>query len=407
MHRLPWAALAACVPLLPTIAFAQPPTLTLEEALERARAHAPAVLAARDAVDEARGRLVGASVLLRDNPELEGAAGARLLEDGTLLEGDFGLVQFFELGGQRGARTAGAQAGVAREIALAQDATRRVLRDTALAFFRLLYAEQRVRLATNGELITSEVLRVAERRYAAGDIAVLDVDLARAAAARARGDVQAQRAACEAPRAELRLLLGMDGSEPLTIRGSLNDRRHYELSQLVAGAPDRPDLHALAAEVHAADADIQLGRAARWPSVGVGARYERDDGNNVGLGNIVLRLPIFDRGQGVEAEALARRQRFAQGLEAGRRAADIEVRAAFAAYQYRERAVVELEANALPHLDENETLARRSYEAGELSLAELLAIRGEILQTRIDYADRLLEAAVAAVELEASAGVLK
>src|SRR5262245_949759 len=135
MHRLYWAAFAAvCIALVPTIALTQPPALSLEDALARARTHAPALLAARDAIDEARGRLLAASVLLRENPELEGAAGARFLDDSTLLEGDAGVLQFFELGGQRNARMAGAQAGVAREIALAHDTTRRVLRDTALAF---------------------------------------------------------------------------------------------------------------------------------------------------------------------------------------------------------------------------------------------------------------------------------
>ena len=56
---------------------------------------------------------------------------------------------------------------------------------------------------------------------------------------------------------------------------------------------------------------------------------------------------------------------------------------------------------------ENESLARRSYEAGEMALAELLLVRGETLDTRREYLERLLEAALAAVDVEASAGALE
>ena len=94
-------------------------------------------------------------------------------------------------------------------------------------------------------------------------------------------------------------------------------------------------------------------------------------------------------------------------LEADRRTVGVEVQTAFTVYQRREDAVTELERNALPGLDDNEALARRSYEAGHLSLAELLLIRREILETKSEHLSRLLEAAVAGVEFEASAGVLQ
>ena len=56
---------------------------------------------------------------------------------------------------------------------------------------------------------------------------------------------------------------------------------------------------------------------------------------------------------------------------------------------------------------DDETLSRESYEAGQISLAELLLVRREILETRSDYLSHLLETAIAAADLEASAGVLR
>jgi cobalt-zinc-cadmium efflux system outer membrane protein len=66
-----------------------------------------------------------------------------------------------------------------------------------------------------------------------------------------------------------------------------------------------------------------------------------------------------------------------------------------------------LEQRALPSLDENETLARRSYEEGELGLAELLLIRKETLETRLLYVNTLLDAFIAGVDLQSKAGFLK
>ena len=66
-----------------------------------------------------------------------------------------------------------------------------------------------------------------------------------------------------------------------------------------------------------------------------------------------------------------------------------------------------LELEALPGLEENERLTTRSYEVGQLGLPELLFIRHETLDTRAQYLDALLEAALTRVDLDATAGLLR
>ena len=85
----------------------------------------------------------------------------------------------------------------------------------------------------------------------------------------------------------------------------------------------------------------------------------------------------------------------------------MEVRAAFDANSRRLTALRVLEADAIPGLDENEQLARRSFDVGQLGLPELLLLRREILETRFQYLDALLEAALARTDLDASAGILR
>ena len=407
MKHLLAAVCAAALTLWPRSGVAEDETLTLEGALARARERAPAIVAAGGAIEEARGRLVGASVLLRDNPEIEASAGARMTDRGELLEGSLGVRQLFELGGRRAARIAGANAAVARASATTADATRRVLRDAAMVFWAAVHAGERQQLAEQAAALAEETRHIAERRHHTGDIGSLELNIATTAAARARSEVRAQMAIADGAIGALRVTLGMGADEPLVIRGDLRDHRRYVECELLAQAKQRPDLQALTAAVGEAQADVRLGRALQWPNLGLGAAYERDDGNNIAMGLVTVTLPVFERGQGVRAEAVARERRTEFEIEASRRAIDTEVRAALAVYQRRSEAVRELERDALPVLDENERLARRGFELGELRLADLLVIRREVLDTKSEYLGRLLEEALASVELEASAGVLR
>src|SRR5262245_22424002 len=145
--------------------------LTLEDALDRARRGAPAVLAARLRPDEARGRLAAASTLFRENPVLEGAAGPRLMHPGVTTDVDTSLTQPLELGGRRRARIAGAEAEVDHEMADADDTTRRILADVASTFLRTVAARERLRVLRAADQVAGDLLRVAERRHRAGDVA--------------------------------------------------------------------------------------------------------------------------------------------------------------------------------------------------------------------------------------------
>lgn len=408
MIRLIRAASAAVLWCLwPNIALAQERPITLEDALALARQRAPAILAAKAQIDEARGRLVGASVLLRRSPELEAAAGPRFAKGGTIADVDVGLRQTFELGGQRGARVAGAEADLARSVASSDNTTRRLLRDVAIAFYRALFARERARVAKAAEGVAVEVVRIAEKRQQAGDVAALDVNVARAAFGRAKSESRTATATLQATLGELRLLLGLESEAPLDVRGDLHDRGRFELKELAARAPDRPDLKALESEVRQSEAEVRLGQSQAWPDLGVGVHGGRLEGTPAVLATLTLTLPVFERGQGLRAEASARAKRQRLELDAGRRAVGVAVRTAYEVYASRVEAADELEREALPVLDENEALSRKSYEAGQIGLAEFLLIRREILETRNAYLDRLLDADIAGIELEASAGVLR
>ncbi len=409
MRRFGAAALAAAVvSLWAHLGAAQEHELTLDRAFALARERAPSVIAAQLAINEARGRLAGATVLFRDNPVVDGAAGPRLKGDGgESLQARLSLSQGFELGGKRGARVNAAEAGLARAGARAENALRRVLRDVAVVFYRALHATQSLEFARGADAMAAEIVKIAERRLAAGEIARLDVSLAKAARSRAAAAVNDAEARRAAALGELRVLLSIGSGAPLAVCGSLNAASAPSLDALQAQALDRPDLRALEAEIREAEADARLGNAARWPDVSIGAEYEREEKDNIALGRLSLTLPVFARGQGRRAESLARASRLRAELEAGRRITTTELSTAYEVYRRRAAAADELAGTAVPLQNDNEALAQRAYESGQLGLVDLLTVRREVLGTRQESLDRGLESAIAAVDLQFSAGVLK
>jgi len=403
---LPCISLIAAV--MPISCWAQTQSvLTLDQALNRARLRAPALLSAKARIEEAQGRVKGASILLQSNPVIEGTAGPRFSTQGRSTDADVSAAQDFEALGRRSARIASAQPGVTREVAASRETARGVFRDVGMAFMRALAANEKLKVLKAAEQVSSGFLEIAERRYQAGDIPILEVNLARNAAARARAELISGRAELANSLGDLRVLLGMPPEEDLVVSGDLTAPKKYDLPVLVSTAEDRPDIRVLESELQGAIADVRLGNTFKSPDFGLAARYQRDQGDNVVEGGIRVTLPIFSRGQELTATGSARANRIRGELAAIKTAIQSEIKAAFDAYTYRTEASQELARLALPSLSENETLARRSYEEGEIGLAELLLIQRETLDTRLAYVNTLLDMAIAGVDLEFKSGVLR
>ena len=377
--------------------------LSFADVLATARERAPQIVSARLALAEARGRVVGASVRPL-NPEVDVAAGDRR-GGSRSTDLDVGLSQRFEPSGLRAQRIASANARLEEATANADDIARDVLRDAARAFYQAVFAAERIRLSATAETLAAAIVDVADRRYRAGDIAVLDVNLARAALARARAEQRANEAEQAAALGTLKALLHLPG--PVAVQGSLAPGQPPDPAALTRAADERPELRALAAAVRDAEAEVGMGRSLSRPELGLGVRYAREEGSRIIAGGVTVTLPVFARGQELLAVGSARASRLRAELDATRSRIRVELETALAAYEKRVAAVRILEAEALPGLDENDALMARSFEVGQIGLRDLLLIRRELLDTRAQYLTTLLEAALARVEIDAAAAVLR
>jgi outer membrane protein, heavy metal efflux system len=379
--------------------------MTLAEVLARAREQAPQVVSARLALEETRGRLVGASVRLQSNPQIDGAIGNRNGPDTRFTDFELGFGQAFEPSARRSARIDGADAAIAQSTANVDDITRSVLRSAASAYYRAVHANDRIRLLNASYELATGIYSTADRRFKAGDIAVLDVNIAKASLARVRAQREGAEASKSLALGELRQLLRLDVD--VNVDGTLSRPAEADLALALQTATQRPELRALEAGVQEAEAELRLGQSFSKPEYGLGVRYSQEEGDQIVLGGMTVTLPMFSKGQEQRAVGSARAARLRADLDAARVRINAEVRAAFDAYNRRLAALRVLEADAIPGLDENEQLTTRSFEVGQLGLPDLLLIRREILDTRFQYLDALLEAALARIDLDASAAMLR
>jgi outer membrane protein, heavy metal efflux system len=384
---------------------AQARVMTLADVLARAREQAPQILSARLAVEETRGRLVGASARLRDNPQIDAAVGNRSGQDARFTDFEVAIGQAFEPAARRSARIDSANAAVSQSSANVDEATRTVLHSATSAYYRVLHADERIRLLENAYDLAANVYSAADRRFQAGDVAVLDVNIARASLARVRAEREAAEASKALALADLRELLRLD--RDASVGGSLSPLGERNLNAVLEASSGRPELRVLEAGIQEAEAELRFGQSFSRPDYGLGVRYSREEGDHIVLGGMTVTLPMFSKGQEERAVGSARAARLRAELDAARARIRGEVQAAFDAYSRRLAAVRVLEMDAIPGLDENERLTARSFDVGQLGLPELLLIRREILETRFQYVDALLEAALAQSDLDASAAMLR
>ncbi len=383
--------------------------LSFGDALRLARRSSPAAMATPRRVEEAEATRVDAGIYPRQNPLLELEAGPRLVgENVESAVFSAALTQTFDLGGGVGARTRRADAQVALARADGETAIQHTQRAVALAFVRGLWAEQRRFLANESQRIAKTVHEATKKRVEAGDATALELNVARGGYARALADHTAAEGTVEASKGELRSLLGLTASEPLGLKGALDTALVADGAKAKTGAANRADVRALAADLAAAEADSDLADALAAPQLGVGARYEfEDDRQHTIVGIFSLTLPFFDHGQGLAAVARAKAARAKTELAAKRSAASVEVETAARVAEKRADAskAFDLE-KGVESFQDNLNLAMKGYQAGETSLAEVVTVRRELIETEAARIDRLLELRNAEIELMFAGGVL-
>ncbi|MBA4073207.1 MAG: hypothetical protein C0497_15505, partial [Gemmatimonas sp.] len=316
------------------------------------------------------------------------------------------LSQELDLAGQWMVRRRFASALVEAAQARAQDARRLVALDARRAYLNLVIAQRRAVLTDSAAFFAEHFFDNARRLLDAGEINRLERNAAALEAARARSAAERAHGEAAAAAAELARLLGLPRDSvpvPLALPG-IPVLTWQSDSMLVALArARRPDLRAGERSQRGAQRAVTAAKLARVPSVvastfgGSEAGTDRLQGVQVGVA-----IPLFRRGQANIGLAEAERAAATADFIAAERAVVADVLAASARFRRAAASERRFATEVLRAATENVTLTERALTEGEVSITDVLVLRGTAVAAQLEYLDVLRDAAAAWFELSAA-----
>lgn len=397
-----WASLAVTISLAGSVAaqVAVPPALSLADAVDRAMAANPAIVAARltTAINQAGLALAGE----RPNPEVTAE-----FEKETPKQG-FGVAVPLELGGKRSKRIAVSQATIRAGEAEIAATIVQVRNDVRRAYFDVLVADARLSVLREMRDLSGRVRDTAQTRFESGDVPRLEVLQAGLAFEASENEAAAADGALTAARTRLNALLG----QPLGATQTLS-------TALAAGAPVPLDAalnlaHSNSSELTVLDrrldeqrAKLTLAQALRTPDLIPTATLTHDAQPEFTYGwraGLAVTLPIFATHKaGVLVEQTTLDQ-----LQAQRRAAEAriagEVTAAAATAEAQRLAYARYLDVILPQAQQVEQLAQDSYQLGQTGISALLQALQATRDVRLRALDAMAQLQTALADLEQAVG---
>jgi cobalt-zinc-cadmium efflux system outer membrane protein len=400
--------------------------LTLDQAIEQALGQEPELRAARADIDVARG--MSEQAALRPNPTV---TFAQLTEPGgtdaqTRIDVEWPLDLF---------RKTGRVNVAAREVEATKEATanreRLLISDVRMKFGEVLAAVRELSIRDELIAVTFRQHALMSARADEGAIPPLERDLVRVELQRLEADRILEAGHAEHALIELKRLLGLRADAPLTLREDLEQLVAREIAADLPVVTDkrtttRPDVAEAEARVNRAVARIDQARREGRFDVGLFGMYMRADSgfaqrgfgpendlervrgvfHNFG-GGVMVSVPLRDRKQGDIAAAQAQRVGAQAQLEAKRLTVEAEIGAARARDDHARRALALYTADIRNLARRNLDVVSQTYDAGRMTLFDVLNERRRYLDTERAYTNALREAYDARQALRAALGEVR
>ena len=416
MHLPSWALALALVAMVPA-GRAQNATpagpLTLQDAMRLAESASTAVRAREAQLATAEGERREAASPFFNNPGLSVERARRNSPaDGRITEWTAGISQPLEIAGQQSRRRQAAAASI-EALRSEIDAARRQARaDAAARFHALLAAQRRVNVEQRSVEQFDRTSQAVSRRRSAGEDTRLDANVALIEAERARNALARAREQLLEARGELATLLQLPSSVLPEVTGDLvapsATSLPYTSEQLLAAVQTLPRQRAWASRVDEAQARLALARAGRYPDVTVGVNVAREGPpaarEKVTTLAISLPLPLFKRNDAAIGQALTALDQAEIDRAAGIRDAEAGVRRLWLRLDSQRERVQRLQRTMMDAALDNQQLAARSRQAGQIGLLEQLIVNRQALDAERELIDALADFHATRIELEGAAG---
>jgi cobalt-zinc-cadmium efflux system outer membrane protein len=334
-----------------------------------------------------------------------------LFQFGQSGESYLGLVQAIEFPGKRGVRGRIAAAEADQTLADLEAVRLDLAYEVTDAFYALLLARERLRLASEDASLSGEFLAQTRLKHETGDVGLVEVLRAEVEAARAEGVVRRAASDVDLARARLGLLLGRPAGPPLEIRGALESPPvppGDDLAVLQERAlSKRPELLRLSLAVARASLLHSQAKKTYLPDFEVGVARHRISGEPT-TWDVTLEasVPLFfwQPKRGEIAEASASRTAAEQEAEHVRRSIRLEVEEAWRRLETARDQIRRFETGILEKAEQSHEMFAFAYAEGEIEGLELIAARRTLLETRQAYAEALYESGVATAALTRAVG---
>jgi cobalt-zinc-cadmium efflux system outer membrane protein len=394
------------------VAFAQAPLpppatpLTMQQAVEQALAHNPALLAAQQNLLSMKGQEVQAGV--RANPNLNLAGSDVTLpanNPSNPYSYDVGVDRLFERGQKRRWRLENARAQTAQTDAQYHDQIRQVTLQVKDSFTNLLLAKAALTLAQDNLRDYRHVLQINLDRYNAGDIGKLDYE---------RLDLQLAQFESDETSAEMNLVQASDQLQ--TLIGIQQPTRSFDVAgdlippPLTASLTDleqkalaaRPDYRAAQAAVRAADANVKLTYANGTADPTVEGDYARSGTYNSFNFSVSVPIRIFDRNQGNKdtSKYLAQSSRFSEVAAQNQVYSDVDQ--AYIGYTTSRVLSDRYNGHYLAEAKDVLSIAQFAYEHGGLALLDYLSAIQDDRTTNLNAINSYAQTWMAIHELSAA-----
>ena len=410
INRFPRIAVAILIAgsLAATASSTAPPRkLDLREAVALARSNNRSLEAARIRIEEARGDLTAASILLMDNPKVGLESGSRTpglagADDTTDIS--VGVEQTFEIGGQRRHRIRRAEANLAATEAATTNTERALELAVATVFWETLAADRRVLLLQESRSLAQTLFETARLRLERGEGTPLEQNTARIRLAEVERRLASERSQRRSSALRLAELLGLPQAEPLTLTGQFPKTVALDSEEaLVARAlSSRSDLVARDRLVKAAEEGARLAKAEARPDLSFGLSYEEEEDDQIVLAGVRVPLPFFNRNQGERQRTEAVTRRLRAEREAAALAVELDVRNAYSDYEQARQAVRLYDTEVLQAQEESLSLLEKAFEAGQIGYPEVIVVQREVLDGRDGHLSAQLDLALANARLLAA-----
>ena len=388
-----------CLLFLVSAACAQALTLSLNDVAARVRSHHPALKAASLAVDEARGRQLGAGRLA--NPSLgydfQTESGVSPQTQVMSLDQAFPITRRLKLEKELSAQLVEAATLEVR------DAERRLIAEASALAVKGAMLRQQLKLLTQHSALAQQLADFAKGRAEAGEVSMLDAKQVEMDMHRVRIESRLLEAEASTLLGQLKPMLGLTSAQSLEIKGPLPSLK------LPAGSDghQRPDRQLAEVKATAAKLETDLAKSRRRPDITAGLFAARErQGERTGFVGLrfSVPLPFWNRNEGEIAEKIASAER--ARLESQALVLQINAEAGTALQEMQSHAgiVRETRDSLLPLAVEQVTAQQKAYESGQAELLSVLRAQDQRLHIESTALDAERDFHLARVRYEAATG---